>query len=165
MGTTVALVYQYRQLQGRCDAGTGLDFDEIDTFTTVESMLTAEPSMDEDDWRATDTRHALSAVLRGPRLNDDVDIVNLGPHGCVCRNAPYADEGVTVELVIADSEAVSYRFKAQVTWLDDDGDDFALGLAFVGVPLQVRYATAREVTEPGEDTALPATASASQVAA
>jgi hypothetical protein len=150
MGTTVALVYQYRQLTGRCDAGTGLDFDEIDTLTTVESMLATQPPIGANDWRTTDASEAASqsfaAVLRGPRMNDDVAIVNLGPQGCVCRNAPYADEGVTVELVIADSEApVSYRFKAQVMWLDDDGDDFAMGLEFVGVPLQVRYATSREM--------------------
>jgi hypothetical protein len=147
MGTTVALVYQYRQLMGRCDAGTGLDFDEIDTLTTLESMLTVQPPIGADDWRTMDASETFAAVLRGPRMNDDVDIVNLGPEGCVCRNAPYADEGVTVELLIADSGAsVSYRFKAQVTWLDDDGDDFAIGLAFVGVPLQVRYATSREMT-------------------
>jgi hypothetical protein len=147
MGTTVELVYQYRQLVGRCDAGTGLDFDEIDTLNTVESILTTQPPIGVADWRTADAQEAFAAVLRGPRLNDDVDITNLGPQGCVCRNAPYADEGVTVELVVADHEAsVSYRFKAQVMWLDDDGDDFALGLEFVGVPLQVRYATARELT-------------------
>jgi hypothetical protein len=149
MGTTVALVYQYRQLNGRCDAGEGLDFDEIDTLTTVESML-AQPPIGVNDWRTIaasgDASESFAAVLRGPRMNDDVAIVNLGPQGCVCRNAPYAEEGVTVELVIADSEApVSYRFKAQVTWLDDDGDDFVMGLEFVGVPLQVRYATSREM--------------------
>jgi hypothetical protein len=149
MGTTVALVYQYRQLMGRCDAGTGLDFDEIDTLTTVESMLASQPPIGAADWRTADASETFTAVLRGPRLDDDIDIVNLGPEGCVCRNAPYADEGVTVELVIADSEdKVSYRFKAQVTWLDDDGDDFALGLAFVGVPIQVRYAASRELTVP-----------------
>jgi hypothetical protein len=155
MGTTVALVYQYRQLTGRCDAGTGLDFDEIDTLTTVESMLAAQPPIGIDDWRTIyasgyasgDASESFAAVLRGPRMNDDVAIVNLGPQGCVCRNAPYAEEGVTVELLIADSEAsVTYRFKAQVMWLDDDGDDYAMGLEFVGVPLQVRYATSREMT-------------------
>jgi hypothetical protein len=148
MGTTVELVYQYRQLVGRCDAGTGLDFDEIDTLTTVEHLLEAQPSVGANDWRTADLRDAIPAVLRGARLNDDVDVTHLGPSGCICRNAPYAAEGVTVELLIADSEdTVSYRFKAQVIWLEDDGDDYALGLEFVGVPLQVRYSTARELRE------------------
>lgn len=146
MGTTVELVYQYRQLVGRCDAGTGLDFDEIDTLTTVESMLTTQPPIGEADWHTAEAQEAIAAVLRGPRLDDDVGIVNMGPHGCVCRSAPYADEGATVELVFEDGDAaVSYRFKAQVTWLQDDGDDFALGLEFVGVPIQVRYASTREL--------------------
>lgn len=158
MGTTVELVYQYRQLVGRCDAGTGLDFDEIDTLTTVEHLLAAQPPIGANDWRTAEAEDAIPAVLRGPRLDDDIDITHLGPRGCVCRNAPYAEEGMTVELVIADSEAtVSYRFKAQVTWLDDDGDDYALGLEFVGVPLQVRYSTARELREalssPGDQVA------------
>lgn len=166
MGTTVALVYQYRQLKGRCEAGTELDFDDIDTFTAVESVLATQPPIGADDWRTAEAQETFRAVLRGPRLDDDVDIVNLGPYGCVCRNAPYADEGVTVELVIADSEAaVSYRFKALVTWLDDDGDDFALGLSFVGVPLQVRYATARELTDPGDDVLAPIGSPTDQVAA
>ena len=148
MGTTIELVYQYRQLVGRCDAGTGLDFDEIDTLTTVEHLLAVQPPIAASDWRTADTEDAIPAVLRAPRLNDDVDITHLGPSGCVCRNAPYAEEGMTVELVIADGEAtVSYRFKAQVMWLEDDGDDYALGLEFVGVPLQVRYATARELRD------------------
>jgi hypothetical protein len=148
MGTTVELVYQYRQLMGRCDAGTGLDFDEIDTLTTVEHLLAAQPPIGASDWRTASDQDAIPAVLRGARLDDDVDVTHLGPSGCVCRNAPYAEEGATIELVIADSEdTVSYRFKAQVMWLEDDGDDYALGLEFVGVPLQVRYATARELRE------------------
>ncbi len=144
MGTTVELVYQYRQLLGRCDAGTGLDFDEIDTLNNVESRLPLQPPIGADDWHEEPAApdETVSAVLRGHRLDDDVVLVNLGPHGCVCRRAPYADEDSTVEVVIEDSEAsVSYRFKALVQWLDDDGDDFALGLAFIGVPLQVRYST------------------------
>ncbi len=148
MGTTIELVYQYRQLVGRCDAGTGLDFDEIDTLTTVEHLLAVQPPIGASDWRTAGAEDAIPAVLRAPRLNDDVDITRLGPSGCVCRNAPYAEEGMTVELVISDCEAaVSYRFKAQVMWLEDDGDDYALGLEFLGVPLQVRYATARELRD------------------
>lgn len=148
MGTTIELVYQYRQLVGRCDAGTGLDFDEIDTLTTVEHLLAVQPPIGASDWRTADAEDAIPAVLRAPRLNDDVDITHLGPSGCVCRNAPYAEEGMTVELVIGDcEEAVSYRFKAQVMWLEDDGDDYALGLEFIGVPLLVRYATARELRD------------------
>ncbi|WP_428265941.1 hypothetical protein [Haliangium sp.] len=147
MGATVELIYQYRQLVGRCDAGTGLDFDEIDTLNSVESQLPPQPPIEHDDWYTGETSEAIPAVLRGYRLNDDVDIVNLGPLGCVCRRAPFAEEGTTVEVVVErEAPAVSYRFKAEVRWMQDDGDDFALGLAFVGVPLQVRYSTSRERT-------------------
>ncbi len=143
MGNTVETVYQYRQLLGRCATGSGLDFDEIDTLNEIEHQLPSQPSLDMKTWRlALPTTEVVRAVLRGPRLDDDVMVVNLGPGGCVCRHAPYADEGITVELVFEHADnAISHRFKATVTWIDDDGDDFALGLEFVGVPLQVRYGT------------------------
>ncbi|ACY15902.1 PilZ domain-containing protein [Haliangium ochraceum] len=146
MGTNVELIYQYRQLAGRCDAGTGLDFDEIDALLRMEVLLASQPPIDRDNWHiGIDHREHFEAVLRGPRIHDDVAVTNLGPKGCVCRRAPFAEEGATVELMIEDSESsVSYRFKAEVRWLEDEDDDFVLGLHFLGVPLQVRYATARE---------------------
>ena len=152
MGKTLELVYQYRQLMGRFDAGTGLDIDEIGTLALIEARLGAPPSTDAHDWRSADSAEDMTAVVRGYRLDDEVVLINLGPDGCVCRRAPYAEEGRLVEIIVDGGHEqgrprVSYRFMARVTWLQDDTDDFALGLSFVGVPIQVRYRTVGALAE------------------
>ena len=135
------LVYQYRLLLGKCESGAGLDFDEIEALSAIEALFT--DSGDDDEWR--DRRRfsretvSLPAVVRGPRLNDPVRVVDLAPGGLVCRSAPYVEEGDLVEVVIDDEElGLSYRFKASVSWLrDDEDDDYAVGLRFVGTPVLI----------------------------
>jgi len=72
--------------------------------------------------------------VRGDRLNDRVDVVELGPGGFVCRHAPFIARGEIVELVLNLADR-SYRFRAVGKWLKDDGDDYQIGLAFIGVPI------------------------------
>lgn len=140
MATPLELVYTYRHLMGRCDAGAGLDLDEIEVLMDIEARFAG--------WDASgkpflaEARVDLGVRLRNERLNDEVALVSIGPCGGVCRQAPYADEGDVLEVVIGEPEdGASYRFKARVTWLrDDEDDDFALGLAFIGAPVLVRYA-------------------------
>jgi hypothetical protein len=76
----------------------------------------------------------LSAILRGDRINDIVDVIEIGPGGLVVRNAPFVANGEHVELVITDGDN-SYRFGAEGVWLKDDGDDYRVGLALVGMPV------------------------------
>ena len=180
--TALELVYQYRQLVGKCESGAGLDFDEIDALGTIEALFAVDatvhggpaevpavpvpvppPSMkmsrrdatvieceeDEEAWSDDAARCRrqfcreqvdLRGRLRGNRANDPVRVVNLGPGGMVCRHAPYVEEGTHVEIIIDDVElSLSYRFKAEVAWLSDDEDDFALGLRFVGIPVLVHH--------------------------
>jgi hypothetical protein len=137
MTTLLELVYAYRQLMGRCEAGFGLDFENIDTIVDIEARF---------DPRRTPSagkRVAIEATLRGERHEDRVALVRMGPHGCVCREAPYADEGEVLEIVVEQpGPGRSYRFKVRVAWLMDDADDFAIGFEFVGVPVLVRYGAA-----------------------
>jgi len=131
MSNALELVYQYRHLLGKCEAGTGLSMEEIDALQTIESVFAkyGHPKVD------------LAAELRGNRLADDVRIVDLRSHCMVVRGAPYAEKGQTVEIVVRDHElSLSYRFKAVVAWLRDDAnDDFYLGLELVGTPVLVRH--------------------------
>jgi hypothetical protein len=146
------LVFQYRTLVGKCEAGRGLDFDEIDEITTIEAAFAPT----DDDLRAREGRRFrresvdIEAVLKGGPLNDKVKITELSPGGLVCRAAPYADEGQTLEVVIEDSaRSLSYRFKARVQWLRDDiNDDFQLGLELIGTPVLVHHGSAREESIP-----------------
>jgi len=141
--TSLDLIFQYRLLVGKCESGAGLDFDEIDALIAIEASFA--PS--EDDVRASEGRRFrrertdFTAVLKGGPLNDRVRIAEVSPGGLVCRAAPFADEGQTLEVVIDDEElSLSYRFKARVQWLREDvGDDFQLGLQLIGIPLLVHY--------------------------
>lgn len=132
----VEVVYQYRSLVGKCELGVGLEWDEIEQVTMIESMF--EPTA--DDRRMKLGRRfrresvKLSAMLRGDRINDRVDLIEFGPGGAVVRNAPYVARGEQVELVVEDGDK-SYRFRAKGIWLKDDNDDYRVGLELIGMPV------------------------------
>ena len=137
----VEVVFHYRTLLGKCELGVGLDWDEIDQVSQIEYAF--RPSCDE---RRTQSgrrfrRDAirLDGLVRGDRINDRVEIIEMGPGGLVCRGAPFIARGEQVELVI-DIGDDSYRFRARGVWLRDDGDDYKVGLAFIGMPVCVRAA-------------------------
>ena len=132
----VDVVFQYRSLIGKCELGVGLEWDEIEQVTMIESVF--EPTA--DDRRMKTGRRfrreqvKLSALVRGDRINDRVDMIEFGPGGAVVRNAPYIARGEQIELVIESGE-MSYRFRAQGVWLKDDNDDYRVGLELVGMPV------------------------------
>ncbi len=145
-------VYQYRLLIGKGASGAGLSIDEIDQLTELEAHFaaSAEDQRAREGRRFSRQRVDLSGVLRGGKLNDTVSVTELAPGGVVCRSAPYAEPGDAVELVLEDEDAHrSYRFKARVLWLreEHEGDDFVVGLEFVGTPVMVHYG-ARQTHEP-----------------
>ncbi|MBA2540522.1 MAG: PilZ domain-containing protein [Deltaproteobacteria bacterium] len=129
-------VFQYRTLIGKCALGVGLEWDEIELVTILEARF--EPTKGER------TKHVsrkfrrepvrMTAVMRGDRINDRVELVELGLGGMVVRNAPYIARGEQIEMVVEIGE-LSYRFRAQGVWLKDDGDDYKVGLAFIGMPV------------------------------
>lgn len=136
------LVYQYRLLVGKCEAGLGLDVDEIISLTAIESAYAPEPRARPDERKFRRDRVDAHCRLRGAGdLNDRVRLTEIGPGGLVCRQTPFVEEGTLLEVVIDDGEVdLSYRFFARVAWLREDvGDDFALGLELVGVPVLVHY--------------------------
>jgi hypothetical protein len=144
------LVFQYRTLLGKCELGAGLEWDDIETLTGLEAHF--KPGA--DDLHAREGRKfrresvALTALVRSASINDRVAVTELGPGGLVLDGAPYAEESSIVEIVIDDADrSLSYRFKAQVRWLRDDGDDYRIGVAFIGLPVLVHYGPASEVTD------------------
>ena len=132
----VEVVFQYRTLMGKCELGVGLDWDEIDQVAAIESAF--EPTSDDRRMKAGRRfrREAtqLTALLRGDRINDRVEVVEIGPGGVVVRNAPFVAHGEHVEIVMEDGDN-SYRFGAEGVWMKDDGDDYRIGLALIGMPV------------------------------
>jgi hypothetical protein len=140
----VDIVFQYRSLVGKCELGVGLEWDEIEQVTAIESAF--EPTA--DDRRMKNGRRfrreqvKLTGLLRGDRINDRVDVTELGPSGAVIRNAPYVAKGEIVELVL-ENDDLSYRFRARGVWLKEDGDDYRVGLALIGMPVCLHKVTLR----------------------
>lgn len=132
----VEIVFQYRILIGKCELGVGLEWDEIEQVTAIES--TFAPT--QDDLRMKSGRRfrrestKLSALVRGDRIHDRVELVEIGPGGFVIRNAPFIARGEVIELSIELGEK-SYRFTARGVWMKDDGDDYRVGLAAEGMPV------------------------------
>src|SRR5947209_1060022 len=133
----VEAIHRYRTLIGRCELGLGLDWEEIEQVAIIEATFAA-PTGERRRFRRSNVE--LRALLRGDRINDRIDVVELGPGGLVIRNAPFVARGEEVELVIAsgdtcpasstaegrcgliDDGEVSYRFRAVGVWLREDGE-------------------------------------------
>ena len=132
----VEVVFQYRTLIGKCELGVGLDWDEIEQVTAIESAF--EPSSDDRRMKAGRRFRRepvkLTALLRGDRINDRVEVIEIGPGGVVVRNAPFVAHGEQVEIVMEQGDR-SFRFRAQGVWMKDDGDDYRIGLELIGMPV------------------------------
>ncbi len=133
------VVFQYRTLLGKCALGVGLDWDEIEQMSSIEAAFAPT----EDDRRMKAGRRfrreaaKLTGLMRGDRINDRIDIVEMGPGGLVVRNAPFVARGEHIEIQIDDGDD-SYRFRAIGVWLKDDGDDYKVGLKLIGMPVCLR---------------------------
>lgn len=126
-------VFRYRTLVGKCELGVGLEWDEIELVTSLESRFEPSP-LDRPGRRFRRQAVRMVGVMRGDRIHDRIDIVELGLGGMVVRNAPYIARGEHIELMI-DIGELSYRFRAKGVWLKDDGDDYKVGLELVGMPV------------------------------
>lgn len=129
-------VFHYRTLIGKCELGVGLEWEEIELVSALESRFEPAPC-DKQQHPSRKFRREpvrMVGVMRGDRINDRVDIIELGLGGMVVRNAPYVARGEQIELVI-DIGELSYRLRAKGVWLKDDGDDYRVGLAFIGMPV------------------------------
>jgi hypothetical protein len=127
-------VFLYRTLIGKCDLGVGLDWEEIDQVSRIEQAFAA----DRNDGRKFRRQVVeLTGFMRGDMINDRVDVIEIGPGGIVCRDAPFIARGEVIEIVIEDGDN-SYRFRARGVWLREDGDHYRVGLAFEGMPVCLR---------------------------
>lgn len=135
-------VFLYRTLVGKCDLGCGLDWHEIDQVSRIENVFLSTSG---DGRRFRRQATELTGIIRGSQINDRVAITEMGPGGCVCVFAPYVAKGEQVEIIIEDGE-YSYRFRARGVWLRDAGEDYRLGLQFIGMPVCLRKVQISEHT-------------------
>lgn len=138
----VETVFQYRTLIGKCDLGCGLGFDEIDLVMSIEDAFASDRK---DGRRFRRQVVEIVGIMRGDMIHDRIEITEIGPGGLVCRHAPFVARGEIVEIVIEEGEN-SYRFSARGVWLRDDGDDYRVGLQFVGMPVRLHKVRISEHT-------------------
>jgi len=136
----VQTVFEYRTLLGKCDLGVGLDWEEIDLIGRIEHAFATNRG---DVRRYRRQAVDFHATVRGDQINDAIKVVELGPGGLIIRHAPFIARGEQVEIVIDDGD-FSYRFRAIGKWLKDDGEDYRVGLAFVGMPVRLHKVQLRE---------------------
>jgi hypothetical protein len=137
----VETIFQYRTMIGRCELGCGLDWEEIEQVTVIEHAFVRDRGSSGRRFKREAIR--MSGILRGDRINDRVEIVEIGPGGLVAIGAPFIARGEYVEVVL-DIADKSFRFRAIGVWLKDDGDDYKVGMAFVGVPICLHIAQVSE---------------------
>jgi hypothetical protein len=126
-------VFQYRTLIGKCDLGVGLDWDEIDLVGRIEHAFASTTG---DGRRYRRQAVEIPAIMRGDHIHDRVELIEIGPGGCVVVGAPFITKDELIELVIDDGED-SYRFTARGVWLRDEGQDYRVGLRFVEMPVKI----------------------------
>lgn len=158
----IELAVRHRQLMGRCDAGFGLDFDEIQEVAAIEEAfenrgncaapeVPRRPSSTSEDrfdrLARAETQPAIHAPdlcieLHSARLQASVELEQIDLHTCICRGVPAVSLGQSLELRIsALGDLSSYRFMTRVEWTRRaDSDRHVVGLAFIGVPFEIRYA-------------------------
>jgi hypothetical protein len=127
-------VFQYRTLLGKCDLGVGLDWDEISASVDIEHDLASDAG---DGRRHKREAITLVALMRGDQINDRVNVIEMSAGGLVATNAPFVTRGEVVELTM-DAGEYQYRFIAEGVWQREDGDDYRVGLRFVGMPVRLR---------------------------
>jgi hypothetical protein len=129
MPSRLDLIYRYRLAAAKCEAAADIDMEEIHLLEGL-------------DRAAFPTAVETGGLLRGRRVNDWVQVSELGPAGLVCSGCPFVEEGQLLDVVLEDDEQhASYRFKARVVWVAEAGEagkTIDVGLAFVGAPLLVR---------------------------
>lgn len=126
-------VFEYRTLIGKCELGYGLELSEIARVEQIEREY-APKGERRHGRRFRRAAVTIDAVIRGDRIHDPVQIVELGPGGLVIRRAPFIARGEEVEIMIEYGQ-YSFRFKAQGVWLKEDGEDYKVGLALIGMPV------------------------------
>lgn len=131
----VERVYEVRRLAAKCEAGHGLEWDEVHELNSLE----AEFGHGDRRRRFPRTGISISALVRRGERTDRVLVADIGPGGLRCFDCPRIREGDTVELQLrSDDESAIYRFVARAAWVEQTDEGNWVGFAFVGSPIQMR---------------------------
>ena len=138
MSDVLQHVFEYRKLLARRDLlGQRLDEESRTRLDALERLFAASPH---DEHRRRHARCDVSVpatVKAGGRIQA-VQVVNVGGGGLCVVPAPRLQPGErAVVRIISRENHLEYHYPVQAQWVDRNTESSAMGLPFVGAPLQV----------------------------
>lgn len=152
MSEMIKCVYDYRNLLGRRDLmRMRLDAEDLHRLESLERLLEWRPEDGGPSSFPISLRRKFARFdLRVPAtvkvgvLPAPIVIVSLGAGGVVVEPAPSLRRGeLTVLKVKCSSLSREFHFPAQAKWLSESLNRSSMGLAFVGIPIELRYGVGR----------------------
>jgi hypothetical protein len=151
MASPLELVYEYRHLMGKCQAGLGLTMDEVEVVEAIENLFRrgsiefdrSGHSNGDGNGKGKVAATRSTATLRGGphKLWDKVELVSGYLDHFVVQVTAFTEPGVVIELLVEDEERrLSYRFKTCVVSVAEELNQTGqqVVLEIIGAPLLVR---------------------------
>jgi hypothetical protein len=138
MSDVLQHVYEYRKLLARqAMLGNKLDTGSRERLAALERLFAANP-LDSHRRKYARCEVAVSATLKSSGRVHAVQVINMGGGGLCVQPAPQLRPGERAVVRIVSSETgAEYHYPVQAQWVHRTGSGSAMGLPFVGAPLQV----------------------------
>jgi hypothetical protein len=157
MSELIKCVYDYRNLLGRRDLlRMHLDAEEKHRLESLDQLLEWRPEEGGPSTFPLALRRKFSrfdmripATVRVGRGDSaaPIVIVNMGGGGVVVEPAPSLRRGeLTVVKIKCSALGREFHFPAQAKWLSESLNRSSMGLAFVGIPIELRYGVGRSAS-------------------
>jgi len=131
-------VFEYRKLLARRELlRARFDTESKDRLEALERLFASDPGEEHRRQHARCDVSVPATIKAGGRIQR-VEVVNVGGGGICVAPAPRLSPGerAVVRIVAAD-KCSEYHYPVQALWVERDDTLSAMGLPFVGAPLQV----------------------------
>lgn len=135
MSDMIRTIYHLRLLQQKQENREGLTMDEVVDLEKYEADLQGE----EFGRRYQRLDLKISALIRHPGKDSLVQVMDLSPGGMRLSGCPKLSTGDTIDMHLRESKERSFRFRAQIMWIREHGEQSMAGVRFVGRPLQINH--------------------------
>ena len=133
MSGIIDTIYEIRCLLSKLEEGQGLGMGEVHELEALEATLKSD--QEGRRYRRLDMR--ISAMLKRGEQHTLVQVLDLGPGGMRFKGGRKIQAGETLELHLREDEKVSYRFRAQASWVREQDDELTVGVRFIGNALRM----------------------------
>jgi hypothetical protein len=130
-------IRRYRELLHSCAKGDSLGIADMLTIEQLGSVL-----RNQAEASASPT---ITAIITSGKIEQCVELEQLGPDQVSCSDCPRVLPGTTVGLRLDDGDDCSYLFRAAVTLarFDSDSERWQVQLALIGRPVVLNWGRGR----------------------